>query len=379
MLASFCAGRSKSDSDQQSRLMEARAPAGITGVSRPPTMRDVAMEVGVSQSTVSRVLSGAPSRVPIAEETRRRVIEVAERLNYRPNPLARGLRGARTMLIGAIVRDITDPFFAGAIEALSSEAMKLGYNLVLGHAHTRAEEAIALRAILETRHCDALVVLGDVSDQPSLISDLHDATVPVVALWQGSRLQGVHSVNVDNRVGTNAVLDHLRTLGHHAIAYIGETRLRDLKEREDAFVDYFGRTGIAIPDGYVRHARNNHGGGGEALSALLALPNPPTAVVASTDVLAIGALHTAHRSGLAVPDDLSITGFDDIAMAGFTVPALTTVRMPIYEMVGAALGIVIEDLETLADRSNAGEARLMLQPSLVIRDSTGSPRVETRQ
>jgi DNA-binding LacI/PurR family transcriptional regulator len=90
-------------------------------------------------------------------------------------------------------------------------------------------------------------------------------------------------------------------------------------------------------------------------------------------------LHTAHRSGLAVPDDLSITGFDDIAMAGFTVPALTTVRMPIYEMVGAALGIVIEDLETLADRSNAGEARLMLKPTLVIRDSTGSPRVETSQ
>jgi DNA-binding LacI/PurR family transcriptional regulator len=187
-----------------------------------------------------------------------------------------------------------------------------------------------------------------------------------------SKLQGVHSVNVDNRVGTNAVLDHLQTLGHHAIAYIGETRLRDLKEREDAFVDYFARAGVAIPEGYVQHARNNHGGGGEALSALLELPNPPTAVVASTDVLAIGALHTAHRSGLAVPDDLSITGFDDIAMAGFTVPALTTVRMPITEMVEAALGIVIEHLG--ADRPNVGEARLTLRPNLVIRDSTGHPR-----
>lgn len=337
-------------------------------------MRDVASEVGVSQSTVSRVLSGAPSRVPIAEETRRRVIEVAKRLNYRPNPLARGLRGARTMLIGAIVRDITDPFFAGAIEALSSEAMKLGYNVVLGHAHTRAEEAIALRAILETRHCDALVVLGDVSDQPSLIRDLHDAAVPVVAMWQGSHLHGVHSVNVDNRAGIDAVLEHLTFLGHERIAYVSETELRDLEEREDAFVDFFTRQGLPVDPGYVRHARNNHGGGGEALTALLSLANPPTAVVASTDVLAIGALHTAHRSGLAVPDDLSITGFDDIAMAGFTVPALTTVRMPTVEMVRAALEIVIENLEETSE-GRAGEAQLTLQPSLVIRDSTGNPRV----
>ena len=344
------------------------------GASRQTTMRDVATEVGVSQSTVSRVLSGAPSRVPIAEETRRRVIEVAKRLNYRPNPLARGLRGARTMLIGAIVRDITDPFFAGAIEALSSEAMKLGYNVVLGHAHTRAEEAIALRAILETRHCDALVVLGDVSDQPSLIRDLHEAMVPVVAMWHGSRIQGVHSVSVDNRAGIDSVMEHLTSLGHERIAYISETKLGDLEEREQAFVDFFGRRGLPLDPECVRHARNNHAAGGEALTALLGLVNPPTAVVASTDVLAIGALHTAHRRGLAVPDDLSITGFDDIAMAGFTVPALTTVHMPTVEMVGAALGIVIESLEETS-RAVPAEARLTVQPSLIIRESTGSPRM----
>ncbi|MEX1126775.1 MAG: substrate-binding domain-containing protein, partial [Acidimicrobiia bacterium] len=271
---------------------------------------------------------------------------------------------------------ITDPFFAGAIEALSSEAMKLGYNVVLGNAHSRVEEAIALRAILETRHCDALVVLGDVSDQPSLIRDLHDATVPVVAMWQGSHLEGVHSVNVDNRTGIDAVLEHLTSLGHERIAYISETKLGDLEERQAAFVDFFTQHVLPLDPGYVRHARNNHGGGGEALTALLDLANPPTAVVASTDVLAIGALHTAHRSGLAVPDDISITGFDDIAMAGFTVPALTTVRMPTVEMVGAALEIVIESLKE-TNEGRSGEAQLTLQPSLVIRDSTGNPRVRS--
>ena len=124
-------------------------------------MRDIAEATGVSQSTVSRVLSGTPTAVPIAEATRKRVMETARELGYRPNPLARGLRGAPTMLLGVIVRDVTDPFFASAIEAASLEANKRGYNVVLGHAHQSADEAEALWGILEARHCDALLFLGD--------------------------------------------------------------------------------------------------------------------------------------------------------------------------------------------------------------------------
>src|SRR5262249_2405921 len=110
----------------------------------PVTMRDIARATGVSQSTVSRVLSGASTAVPIAPETRERVIAASAELGYRPNPHARGLRGMSTMLLGVIVREITDPFFAGAIEAVSIEANRRGYNVVLGHAHARADEAIAL-------------------------------------------------------------------------------------------------------------------------------------------------------------------------------------------------------------------------------------------
>src|SRR4051812_17581520 len=121
--------------DGRPRASDGRPPSGIA------TMRDIAAAARVSQSTVSRVLNNAPTRVPIAPETRERVILAAKKLGYRPNPLARGLRGAPTMLLGAVVRDITDPFFAGAIEALSVEAMARGYNVVLGHAHGRADEA----------------------------------------------------------------------------------------------------------------------------------------------------------------------------------------------------------------------------------------------
>ena len=151
-----------------------------------PTMRDIAEAAGVSQSTVSRVLNDVPTRVPIAAETRERVTLAARKLGYRPNPLARGLRGAPTMLLGAVVRDITDPFFAGAVEALSVAAMSHGYNLVLGHAAAGPTTRLALTAVLETRHCDAIVLLGDLQDQPRLFADLADLLVPVVGLWQGS-------------------------------------------------------------------------------------------------------------------------------------------------------------------------------------------------
>src|SRR5215213_979951 len=125
-------------------------PTSKRGPGSTVTMRDIAAVAQVSQSTVSRVLSGAPTSVPIAPETRERVLRASRELGYRPNPLARGLRGASTNLIGAVVRDFSDPFFAGAIEVLVLESMAHGYNVVLGHAHGGLDETISLASVLET-------------------------------------------------------------------------------------------------------------------------------------------------------------------------------------------------------------------------------------
>jgi len=332
------------------------------------TMRDVAQASGVSQSTVSRVLSGATTSVPIADATKERIQAAARELGYRPNPLARALRGMRTMLLGVIVRDITDPFFGSAIEAASIEASQRGYNIVLGHAHGRADEAIALWRVLESRHCDAILLLGDMSDQPRLISDLREAQVPVVALWQGSHTEGIASVSVDNRAGMMAVLEHLAELGHRRIGFVAGRRLGDISEREEAYLAFIDQLGEPRREGYVQHLNNVPTAGTTALRHLLALPEPPTAVVASTDVLAIGVLHEAHERQLRVPADLSVTGFDDIPLAAFTVPALTTVRMPVREMVGTAVRMVVDEAST--DRTDPPPP-LVLQPSLVVRSSTG--------
>jgi DNA-binding LacI/PurR family transcriptional regulator len=206
--------------------------------SRPViTMRDIAAVAGVSQSTVSRVLNNAPTQVPIPAETRERVLRAARDVGYRPNPHARGLRGAPTLLLGVVVRDFSDLFFAAAIEALAVEAMGRGYNVLLGHAHGREEEALPLSAILEIRHCDAIVLLGDMQDQPRLLEDLRDSTVPIVALWQGSSPLEFPTVDVDNHAGIYAGMQHLAELGHTRIAFVSGQLPGDNPQRLDAFVD----------------------------------------------------------------------------------------------------------------------------------------------
>ena len=202
-------------------------------------MRDIAVAAGVSQSTVSRVLNDAPTRVPIAPQTRERVTAAARELGYRPNPLARALRGAPTMLLGAVVRDFSDPFFADAIEAL------------------------------------------------------------------------------------------------------------------------------------VREVPNTLGGAEDAVRALIELPEPPTAIVATTDLVAVGVLHAAYSLGRTVPDQLSVVGFDDILIAAHTVPALTTLRMPTTEIVREGVNTAID---LARDGSAPRDPRIrVFEPTLVVRQSTSPP------
>ena len=332
-------------------------------------MGDIAREAGVSQSTVSRVLNATASSIPISDQTQERVRATARRLGYRPNPLARGLRGASTMLLGVIVRDIVDPFFSGAIEAVTRAATSHGYNVVLGHAHGRADEAILLRSVLETRHVDAILVLGDMGDQPRIVEDLRGSHVPVVALWQGSASSGLPSVSVDNAMGISEAIDHLLALGHRRIAFVSGRPLGDIEERRDAFESRMLAEGLLLPPGSFQEVPNEPAGGEEALAALLALPIRPTAVVCSTDQLAIGVLHGAAVRGVAVPDELSVVGFDDLPISAFTVPSLTTICMPVHEMAARAVRMAIEGPPAVGYPMVE-----VLRPELVVRQSSGAVR-----
>ena len=246
------------------------------------------------------------------------------------------------MLLGVIVRDITDPFFAGAIEAASLEANRRGYNVVLGHAHQSADEAVALWGILEARHCDAILFLGDLRDRPELIEDLKDTSIPVVALWHGSRESGIPTVSVDNRAGMAAVVDHLVALGHRRIAFAGPKRLGDITEREAAYL------AVARAPRTARTARST------------SRMSPTTSPAASRRSTAHGPAPSRRRpswpprtcspsaccmprsvAACECPRDVSVSGFDDIPVAAVSVPALTTVRMPTEAMIVAAIDLVI--------------------------------------
>ncbi len=331
-----------------------------------PTLKDVSQLAGVSQSTVSRVLSGAFTAVPIAPETRERVLRAAEALRYRPHPLARGLRGAGTALLGLVVRDIVDPFFTAMLKVIALEARRRGYNLVLGDAGSSAQEAQALTQVLEVRHCEAILLVGDLVDEPRLLAELTGTDLALVAVCQGARAPGLSTVNADSDRGARLALEHLYALGHRRIALLDAGWIGDVEPRRAAYQRFIREHGLTSPAKYRQVVPNDPGGGQVGCARLLKLRQPPTAIFATTDVLAIGALNAAQSAGLRVPRDLSVVGFDDIPFAAFTVPPLTTVRQPIEAIARLAVDMA---LRRAADPGAPPENH-SLDPELVVRHST---------
>jgi DNA-binding LacI/PurR family transcriptional regulator len=333
-------------------------------------MNDVAAAAGVAQSTVSRVLNDTPARIDVSPQTRERVLAIARELGYRPHPIARALRGAPTMQLGAIVRDVTDPFFGPAIEALTIEAKERGYAVVLGHARAKADEALALTTVLEARQCDAIVLLGDFRGERGLIQDLRNVRERVVGLWHGTERRGrpFPAVSVDNRAGIVAALEHLLELGHRRIAFVGGESLGDLQERRRAYHDFMSERGLSAPAGYTRLVPNTVDGGEQGLAELLEQRPRPTAVIGGTDMLAIAVIHAAYEHGVRIPDELSVVGFDDIPLARATVPGLTTLRMPFREIAAAGVELAIGDSWSPGESPEV--PRIVFQPTLIVRRST---------
>jgi DNA-binding LacI/PurR family transcriptional regulator len=192
-----------------------------------------------------------------------------------------------------------------------------------------------------------------------------------LGVWQGSSPLEVPTVDVDNRAGIRAGLEHLVGLGHERIALISGRLLGDIRERQAAFEEFLDDRFGGVPDGYIQHVSNAPAGGETAMHALLSLPMRPTAIVTATDTLAVGALHAAHSEGLVVPTDLSVVGFDDILFASHTVPALTTLRMPTAEIVAEGVRLAIEFARD--PTASRHPTVTVMAPTLIVRQSTAPP------
>jgi LacI family repressor for deo operon, udp, cdd, tsx, nupC, and nupG len=333
-------------------------------------MKQIGEFVGVSQSTVSRVLSGAPSNVPVAPETRERILKIVADLGYTPNPVARALRNARTGLLGLIVRDINDPFFSVAVASITAEAHRHGYSVVLGHVDSSADAALELSEALAMGHCEGAILLGDLRDQAAFWLRAGGRRMPFVGLWQGHRAPHMPVVNVDNYTGMRLAVEHVVGLGHRRIAFVQGGRTGDGLERREAFLSVLRELRISVPDRYLVVSANEFGAATQAVEKLLSGRGRPTAILASTDVAAIGTLKAAARVGVRVPQTLSVVGFDDIPLTQVTIPSLTTVHQPMLEISQRALTRLVEAVSGV-ERPH-GEVEVV-EPSLVVRDSTAAP------
>lgn len=339
-----------------------RAPA------RRLTMKQIGRLVGVSQSTVSRVLSGAPSNVPVAPDTRDRILKIVADLGYTPNPLARALRSARTGLIGLIVRDINDPFFSVAVAAITAEAHRHHFSVVLGHVASSAQEAVAMSEVLAMGQCEGAILVGDLRDQASFWLKAA-GRLPLVGLWQGSRAPMMPVVNVDNEAGMQLAVDHVVDLGHRRVAFVQGGWTGDGVERREAFLTAARARGLDVTDQHVLVVENVFGAAEPAIETFLRNGPPRTALLSSTDVVAISALKAASRVGLSVPGELSVVGFDDIPLTQVTIPSLTTVRQPLGELSELA---VSQLLALIGGEAAPPERTLRVAPTLVVRDSTAA-------
>jgi len=338
-----------------------QAAAARAAALRHPTLADVASAAGVSASTASRALRESPLVRP---ETRRRVLEAAQALGFQPNRLARSLRTRSSDLIGVVVPDVGTRFWAAALKGAQDVLERSGY-LVLAMSSERDAglERAALRTLLAHRVDGLLVATSGGLDAP--------AAVPVVAFDRfGPPGADAGRVAVGNREGTALLYEHLRLHGHVRIGFVGgHPGSTSADERLAGFEGAAAAAGLPVPPGHVRHgdAAWSEASGESAAAELLAQPERPTAIVAASDALAIGALRAARRAGLGVPGDLALVCFDEPAFADLLDPPLTSLSRHDREIGELAAGLLLRVLAGDVD----GRPELRVPPALNIRRSCG--------
>jgi LacI family transcriptional regulator len=336
--------------------------------SRPATIRDVAARAGVSHQTVSRVINDSPR---VTEATRERVLTAIRDLSYVPSPMARGLTTNQTRSIGVVADDISDHFFARVVAGAEAEARRRGYYLMIGSVEPDDEEAGYLRLMLERRVEGLILARPSVPLDDTDLDAARSAGVPLVAVGS-TELQGVPVVDVDNRQGGYDAIRHLLGQGHRRIATIvGPAGWPSAAARLDGHRDALREVGVADDADLVERAADwGLESGQAAAAALLRRGTSFTAVFAHSDLIALGAIRELREAGLRVPDDVSVVGYDDLPVAAYVEPALTTVHQPMGEVGARAAGIVLDRIA--GGEPPAPETHLM-PAVLVPRESVGPP------
>jgi LacI family transcriptional regulator len=324
------------------------------------TLEMVASAAGVSPSTVSRILNGTAS---VSAAKQAAVDEAIKKLGFKPNPVARGLAGGRTLSIGVLTQTISSPFYGEALHGIEDELERAGYIPLFVSGHWQeAEERKAIDALL-SRRVDGLIVLAGRLSNPTL--QAYAKQLPMVVVGRNLKGPRLFSLGFDNEAGGLLATQHLIECGHTRIAFIaGDRAHEDALEREAGYRRALKLAGIAFDPDLVIPGDFTEASGMLAVNHLLEQRLPFTAIFAANDQMAIGAALGLYRRNVRVPDDVSLVGFDDLAPAKFAIPPLTTVRQSVYEMGSQAALAMLELLR------GAKPASTLPPPTLVPREST---------
>lgn len=333
-------------------------------MAKPVSIKDIARIAGVSFSTVSRALNDSPR---VNAGTRERIQRTAADMGYLPSAVARSLVTQRTQALGVVFTSVTDPLSAQILHTLEEAARDRGYSLIVSSSGGDPQrESRAIRRLRERRVDGIIVVCG--SSGPDPFGGELGAGLAGVTINSAHRGPASHDVQVDHLDGGRQATQHLLELGHRRIGYIsGAQEARDSTERRQGYERALEAWGLAPDPDLVVAGNRRPLGGAEAVAQLLALPGPPTALFCYNDATALGAIRGIRAAGWHVPQDISVVGFDDIDLAPYVEPPLTTVAQPIERLCLAALDTV---LGQIAGRP-AGEA-CVLPGQLIIRESTTS-------
>ncbi len=327
------------------------------------SIKDIAICANVSPSTVSRALNNHPR---ISDETKKQIQILAKEMEYVPSAIARNLVGQRSATIGVAVADFLDPFYSDTIAGVEDVAIVNDYHVFVSSFYRDQQRESALHNTFYERRLAGVIVAGSVVGNKYFAFTSRDA-MPVVLINCPTY---PFSVSVDEVMGARLAVEHLIELGHRRIAYIRHWHDYETSQlRLTGYLETLKQHGIRVDDRYIVAGDDRFTGGVGAVDKLLALPEPPTAVFCFNDMTAIGAINALLQKGFNVPNDISVVGFDDLDIASFYYPALTTVHQPTYQ-IGREAAKMLSDL--IEGKINI-EAQIT-EPQLIVRDSTAPPR-----
>jgi LacI family transcriptional regulator len=329
-------------------------------------LKELARLAGVHPSTVARVLNDDPQQ-RVSEDVRARIVTLAREHGYQPNHLARSLRTKRSFVIGTVIPDIANPFFAMLFRGIEDTLAASGYSGIMANTDDDAAREQASIAMLRGRQVDGLIIATARRKDPT-IETLVEADFPFVMVNRHIDANPGNAVVPDDYDGARKAVEHLVSLGHRRIAHIfGSDEMSTGHLRRQGYEDAITRHHLTVDPDLVVNGSFREQGGYEAMRRLLALPRPPTAVFAVNDLAAVGAMYAIQEAGFQVPRDISLIGFNDLSTMIGPSRLLTTLRLPLHDMGRAAA----ERLLAVITSNTRMSEPLMIPVELMVRESTG--------